>query len=124
MSQITNDLRLVRMHHTLSTVANIKLAWDVGDIIRKLRLQRGLSQEELAEAAGVHKNTIGRAEDGDEGVKSKTLKAIAQALQLTVADIYSLIPKETQRPAVAEADTSLAPTGTAGQRFRGAKKKK
>lgn len=90
-----------------------ELHWDIGDVVRKLRRLRGWSQTELGEAAGgIHKNTIARVEDGDEGVTSKTLKAIAAALGTTVAEMYGMIPEPGK-------ETPRAEHATAGSTFSG-----
>jgi transcriptional regulator with XRE-family HTH domain len=88
------DLRVGPVCFTLCAVtsATDRLAWGVGDVVRKLRTQQGWTQSELAEAADVHKNTVVRLEDSDEGVKGATLKKIARALGMTPARLYALIP--------------------------------
>lgn len=48
-------------------------------LVQKLRLQRGWSQEQLAEVAGVSVRTIQRLERGQPG-SLKTLKALWPAL--------------------------------------------
>jgi transcriptional regulator with XRE-family HTH domain len=51
------------------------------EVIKELRGQRGWTQEEFAEAAGLHSRTVQRAET--EGVVSlRTFKAIASALEV------------------------------------------
>lgn len=57
----------------------------------RLRVERGLSQSALAELAHVKPNTINRIEAGERGGRADTLKAIADALGCTVADITEAV---------------------------------
>lgn len=52
-------------------------------LIKKFREDRGLSQKQLAEKAGVGSGTIGDIERGDRKGKISTLDKIAKALNLT-----------------------------------------
>ena len=60
----------------------------IGERVRELRAARGLSQDQLAEAAGVQQSAISRLEReqvGDPGVMM--LAGIADALKVTVDDL-------------------------------------
>lgn len=50
--------------------------------MRKKRLALGLSQEELAEAAGVHRTYIGMLERGEKNVTIYNIERIAKALDI------------------------------------------
>jgi transcriptional regulator with XRE-family HTH domain len=43
----------------------IRTADDLADAIRELRRQRGVTQEEVAEWIGAHRNYVGQLERGD-----------------------------------------------------------
>lgn len=60
----------------------------LGDRIRELRKERGLSQEKLAELADVHRNFIGFIERGERNVGVKTVIALAQAMELHPARLF------------------------------------
>jgi transcriptional regulator with XRE-family HTH domain len=57
----------------------------LGARIRELRLEKGLSQEKLADACGLHRSHMGEIERGNVNVTLSTLLAIAQKLQTTPA---------------------------------------
>ncbi|MFP7673681.1 2TM domain-containing protein [Marivita sp. S0852] len=63
-------------------------------IVRKLRLDRGLSQEQLAEMAGISTRTLQRIERGARA-SPETLKCIAAVLDTD----FSLLRKEQTMPA-------------------------
>lgn len=54
----------------------------LGDNIRLERQEKGLSQEELAELAGLHRTYIGSVERGERNVSLENIVAISRALQL------------------------------------------
>jgi len=53
--------------------------------LRKLRLQKGLSQEKLAELAEVHRNYVGGVERGERNIGLLNIVALARALQVKPA---------------------------------------
>ena len=62
----------------------------IGARIVMLRKQAGMTQEELANRAGLQRTHVGRIEAGRYAVTLETVQAIAQALGMTV-DI--VVPK-------------------------------
>ena len=53
------------------------------------RQARGMTQEQLAEASGVHRVTIARIETGEVSPKAETLKRLADALGVLVDDLMT-----------------------------------
>ena len=58
-----------------------------GDRVRKLRVAQGLSQEVLAQKAGLHRTYIGGVERGERNVSLINIEKIASALNLSIVDI-------------------------------------
>lgn len=61
----------------------------LGENIKKHRRNANLTQEELAYIVGVHTNTIRKWEKGISYPSAAELKTIADALNLTIDDLYS-----------------------------------
>src|SRR5215211_8779545 len=73
-----------------------------GDLLRRHRLAAGLTQEELAERAGVSTRGISDLERGARGLPRKdTLQMLLQALPLSPADCTVLTTAARRRPATA-----------------------
>lgn len=62
----------------------------IGDNIRKLRLERGLTQKQLADSCGVADATIRAYELGKANPTTKTTAKIAKALDVSAAELYGL----------------------------------
>ena len=58
-----------------------------GQRVRELRLQRGLSQEKLAEISGLHRTYISSLELGKRNVSLVNIHALAKALQVTADEL-------------------------------------
>lgn len=65
---------------------NIKLKI-FGEQVRKLRKARGLSQEELAELAELHRNYIGGIERGERNVALLNIVRLAKALGVSLSEL-------------------------------------
>ncbi len=64
------------------------LAVWLGRLIRRLRLEAGMSQEEFAEQCGLHRTYIGFIERGEKTITIETANKLAQALGLTLAQLF------------------------------------
>ncbi len=61
----------------------------IGHRIRKLRLDRGLSQKELASDASITKSYLSKIENSDSAPPVSTLVSLAQALGVTMDAFFS-----------------------------------
>lgn len=60
----------------------------IGQRVRELRKERGMSQSELAKKAGVALMTISRLERGEHAPNTKTLGQVAEALEVPVWELW------------------------------------
>jgi transcriptional regulator with XRE-family HTH domain len=67
--------------------------------IRHLRRERDLSQEALAFAAGVHPKHVSEIERANKDPRATTVLRLAEALGVTVAELYDLSESQGRRPA-------------------------
>ena len=58
-----------------------------GEKVREERLKQGLSQEELAAKAGVHRTYIGMIERAEKNITLANIEKIAKALNLPMEDL-------------------------------------
>ena len=60
--------------------------------LRRIRRGRGMSQQELAEAAGVSQETVSDAERGERGANASTLMSLARALGVSTGELLGEEP--------------------------------
>jgi transcriptional regulator with XRE-family HTH domain len=63
-----------------------------GKRVRTLRLERGFSQEKLAELADLHRNYVGGVERGERNIGLLNIVALARALKVKPAELLERIP--------------------------------
>lgn len=70
---------------------------DIGQKIKKARLERGLTQQELGNIVGVQKSAIAKYENGRVvNIKRSTLQKIAKALNIRPSELlFNESPKDT-----------------------------
>ena len=57
--------------------------------LRATRKDRGISQEELADLAGLHRTYVGSIERGERNVSIDNIERLAAALDLDVVDLLT-----------------------------------
>lgn len=82
----------------------------VGDLIKKARTDKGLTQEELAEKVGVKKSAVAKWENGRVSeIKRSNLKNLADALGLNPTQLLGDIERDPIGVADELADIYLDP---------------
>lgn len=66
-----------------------KIVLRFGARVRALREERGLSQERLAEVAGLHRTYVGGVERGERNVSLVNIGRLARALDVTLGDLFA-----------------------------------
>lgn len=59
----------------------------LGDRVREVRAERGLSQEQVGERADLHRNEIGVIERGETNISFVNLLRICRALEITPSEL-------------------------------------
>lgn len=70
-----------------------------GQAVRERRTSLGLSQEELADRAGLHRTYIGSIERGERNPSLLNIARIAHALKLRPSELVPELPREGRRGA-------------------------
>ncbi len=65
---------------------NIRILF--GNRLRILRLNKGLSQESLADIASMHRTYVGAIERGEQNVSLDNIAKLAKALKVDIADLF------------------------------------
>lgn len=61
----------------------------LGAAIRAVRLERGLSQEALADAAGIDRSHMGKIERGERNVSVLNVSRVSDALSVSIASLMA-----------------------------------
>ncbi len=59
-----------------------------GQRVQKLRKERNLSQEQLADLAGVHRTYIGMIERAEKNITLCNIERIADALKVNIKELF------------------------------------
>ena len=65
-----------------------KILEKFGERVRSERIRLGLSQEELAARAGVHRTYIGMIERAEKNITLVNIDKISNALGLNISDLF------------------------------------
>jgi transcriptional regulator with XRE-family HTH domain len=63
-------------------MATLEVVVHIGERLKQLRIERAMTQDELAEAAGIGKNTVNRIEKDHTEPRPPTLRKLARALEV------------------------------------------
>lgn len=67
---------------------DIKLAF--GKRVKELRLQKGISQEKLANIAGVDRTYMTQVENGKRNISIENVRKICIALNVSISDFFDV----------------------------------
>ena len=81
---------------------------NISNIIRYLRMQKGLSQKELGEKCGLTQQAINRIEHGKRGVEFELLIKLSNILDLNVSDLIESA-NELESDELASIDIQMQP---------------
>ena len=78
--------------------ANLKDLWlsALGESIAERRLHINMTQQELADASGVHRTYVSDIERGTRNVTVTTANKIAVALEIATSKLFSLADKKVK----------------------------
>lgn len=93
-----------RIRFIYSENMNKNLSRIIGDRIRRLRKQKGLTQQELAEKVGMEYTMIGRVE---QGVRNLTIEGILKVAEALDADANYILAQKKKKTPLTEKDKLL-----------------
>ncbi len=76
-------------------MAGEELAIRFGGLARRIRLEKGLSQERLAELSGLHRNYIGAIERAERTPSIVVADKLARALGTTLSKMFGELERES-----------------------------
>ena len=68
-----------------------EIAKIIGQRVRNYRIDKGLSQEKLAELSGCHPTYIGQVERGEKNATLESIEKIASAMNVSLAQLFEKI---------------------------------
>lgn len=66
----------------------------MGQVVRGLRLDSGLSQESFAGRSGLHRTYIGCIERGEKSITIDTAQKLAQAFDISLSELFKKLEDE------------------------------
>lgn len=72
---------------------NSQLSKNFGKIIRELRNEKKISQEELGFRSNLHRTYIGMIERGEKNITLENIDKIAQGLDVSIKSIFEKLNK-------------------------------
>lgn len=87
---------MILVQYCLVTQKHSSIEYRFGRAIRRRRRELDLSQEELAEKSGLHRNYISGIETGERNPSLKNIVKLAAALDISVSDLFVSYNVEVQ----------------------------
>ncbi len=79
-------------------MAEETLARRFGELVRRLRQEKGYSQEEFSFRVGLHQTYVSSVERGERNVTIQTADRIAKALGTTLTDLFGELEQGSDEP--------------------------
>lgn len=95
MPRVVNHLPKPRDPETEKQLARVQVAF--GATVRRHRHDKLMTQEELAERAGLHVNYIGSVERGERNLSLFNIWRIAHGLDATAEELVADLPRPRSR---------------------------
>ena len=80
---------------------------ELGKKIKRMRINRGLTQEQLAEAVDVSQRTLSGIEIGENFVTAETLDKIIKALNTPSEDLFATNHLKEEQELIAEIENNI-----------------
>jgi transcriptional regulator with XRE-family HTH domain len=77
-------------------MAEEELAKRFGDLARRLRTEKGYSQEEFSFRVGLHQTYVSSIERGERNVTIQTAQRIARALDTSLAGMFEELERNVE----------------------------
>ena len=74
------------------------IIFHLGQRIKRYRIQKGLSQEHLAELADCHPTYIGQIERGEKNATIESIFKLSSALHISLSELFYELETEVQPP--------------------------
>lgn len=81
---------------TLKHPPGESLATALGEVIRDLRQSHGLSQQDLAERANLHRTYVSDIENSKRNISLGTLELLAKSLEISVAEMLGMAEEKSR----------------------------
>lgn len=69
--------------------AKLEILVAFGEAVREARKSKKLSQEQLADRAGLHRTYIGMIERGEKNITLSNISKIAKALDVSMSELFN-----------------------------------
>ena len=76
------------MFATVNFIITVTILKILGANLKRERIKRNLSQEELAEKAGLHRTYIGMIERAERNISLTTAEKLAKAINISVSSLF------------------------------------
>lgn len=76
-------------------MAGEELTKRFGALVRRMRMERGLSQERLGELSGLHRNYVGAIERAERTPSIVQAERLARALGTTLSEMFAEVARES-----------------------------